>query len=273
MRRTDYLYIPLFTLFGVSVFYFFNFTAEDAYITYRYAENLVNTGALEFNQGESINALTSPLHALLSSALFYVTGHTVLANKIMGLFFLVVSAFLVWRRFKALPELQLLVLSLILLPSCVSLWAVGGLETPLLLFLATATAVTVDRNSASTFSLKLLCLITLMAGLGILVRYDSVLFFVPVVVGSLIRYWNYLYRLEGDELIVRDGLVTRNERHVPYARIQNIDLVQNPLHRMLGVAEVRVETAGGEKPEVVMRVLPDIAKLLQFHEHSPMLAR
>ena len=34
MRRTDYLYIPLFALFGVSVFYFFNFTAEDAYITY-----------------------------------------------------------------------------------------------------------------------------------------------------------------------------------------------------------------------------------------------
>jgi hypothetical protein len=187
MRRTYYLYVPIFTLFSASVLYFFKFTAEDAYITYRYAENLVNVGALTFNEGEPINALTSPLHALWSSALFYITGHTVLANKVVGLFFLIGSAFLAWRRFKGVPELQMLVLSLVLLPSSVVLWSVGGLETPLLLFLATYLVLMVDRESDSRFSLQLLCLVTVIAGLGFLARYDSALFFAPIVIHVLTR--------------------------------------------------------------------------------------
>ena len=50
---------------------------------------------------------------------------------------------------------------------------------------------------------------------------------------------------------------------MPVDRIQNVDLVQNPLHRMLRVAEVRVETASGTEPEATLRVLSmaDVAKL------------
>jgi putative membrane protein len=70
-----------------------------------------------------------------------------------------------------------------------------------------------------------------------------------------VRYWSFRYRLGDEELVIREGLLTRNERHVPYHRIQNVDLVQNPLHRLLGVAEVRLETAGGQKPEATLRVL------------------
>jgi putative membrane protein len=81
------------------------------------------------------------------------------------------------------------------------------------------------------------------------------LLFFPAAVASLLRYWSYRYRLAPDDLVIREGVVTRNERHIPYARIQNINLVQNPLHRALGVAEVRLETAGGDEPEAVMRVL------------------
>jgi len=79
--------------------------------------------------------------------------------------------------------------------------------------------------------------------------------FIPAAVGTLIKYVSYRYRFGRDDIVVREGIVTRNERHIPYSRIQNIDLVQNPLHRLLRVAEVRLETASGEKPEAVMRVL------------------
>jgi putative membrane protein len=81
------------------------------------------------------------------------------------------------------------------------------------------------------------------------------IFFVPAVLAALAKYASYRYRLGPDELVVREGIITRNERHIPYGRIQNIDLVQNLFHRWFGVAEVRVETASGERPEAVMRVL------------------
>ena len=80
-------------------------------------------------------------------------------------------------------------------------------------------------------------------------------FAVPVAIGAVLQYAVFRYRLADDEIVVRDGLLTRTERHIPYARIQNVDLVQNPLHRLLRVALVRVETASGAKPEAVMRVL------------------
>jgi putative membrane protein len=79
--------------------------------------------------------------------------------------------------------------------------------------------------------------------------------FVPAVIAALVEYWSYRYRFDRDELVIREGLLFRNERHIPFARIQNVDLVQNPFHRLLGVVEVRLETAGGEKPEAAMRVL------------------
>ncbi len=81
------------------------------------------------------------------------------------------------------------------------------------------------------------------------------LFIGPVVAAAVLQHRVYRYRLAADEIVVRDGLLTRTERRIPYGRIQNVDLVQNPLHRLCGVALVRIETASGARPEAVMRVL------------------
>jgi len=98
-------------------------------------------------------------------------------------------------------------------------------------------------------------LIVLYASRGGNTEFWLMVFFFPAALAAVARYWSYRYRLGEDEMIVREGIVTRNERHIPYARIQNIDLVRNPLHRMLGVAEVHLQTASGDKPEAVLRVL------------------
>src|SRR5690606_77615 len=55
--------------------------------------------------------------------------------------------------------------------------------------------------------------------------------------------------------VVRSGLLERSLRQIPFARIHNVALHQSLLHRLFGVAEVRLESAGGKKPEAEMRVL------------------
>jgi putative membrane protein len=85
------------------------------------------------------------------------------------------------------------------------------------------------------------------------------LLLVPYTFLALARYVSFRYRYEPHEMVIRTGIVFRNERHVPYARIQNVDAVQNVLHRMLGVVEVRVQTAGGQEPEATLSVLPAAA--------------
>ena len=83
----------------------------------------------------------------------------------------------------------------------------------------------------------------------------ALVFFVPTFLFSLIRYFTIRYRIANGELVVQEGLIFRRVRTVPVERIQNIDMVQGILHRMLNLAEVRVETASGTKPEAVLKVL------------------
>ena len=81
---------------------------------------------------------------------------------------------------------------------------------------------------------------------------------IGVGVLSLIAVWHYFtyrYGFSGDALVVRSGLLERSVRVIPFARIHNVGLQQSALHRLFGVAEVRLESAGGKKPEAEMRVL------------------
>jgi putative membrane protein len=72
---------------------------------------------------------------------------------------------------------------------------------------------------------------------------------------SLWQYYSYRYSIGEDSLQIRSGLLERSLRQIPFARIHNVGLHQTLLHRIFGVAEVRLESAGGIKPEADMRVL------------------
>lgn len=76
-----------------------------------------------------------------------------------------------------------------------------------------------------------------------------------LALASVWRYFTYRYRVGDDSLLVRSGLFERSLRQVPFSRIHNVALHQSLLHRVFGVAEVKLESAGGTKPEAQMRVL------------------
>ncbi|UNK58893.1 PH domain-containing protein [Pseudoxanthomonas daejeonensis] len=76
-----------------------------------------------------------------------------------------------------------------------------------------------------------------------------------LVAVSLLQYFTYRYRIGRDGITIRSGLLQRSQREIPFARIHNVGLHQSLLHRVFKVAEVRLESAGGQKPEAQMRVL------------------
>jgi putative membrane protein len=87
-------------------------------------------------------------------------------------------------------------------------------------------------------------------------EFWALLLLIPAAAAAVARYLSFRIRYEGSELVIRQGVIFRSERHVPYARIQNLDAVRNVFHRVLGVTEVRVETGGGSEPEATISVLP-----------------
>jgi len=79
---------------------------------------------------------------------------------------------------------------------------------------------------------------------------------VPGLISAGLRYWFSTYRYDETELVVRTGIFVKNERHIPYARIQSVDAVQNIFHRLLGVVDVKVQTGTGGDAEATLSVLP-----------------
>lgn len=103
------------------------------------------------------------------------------------------------------------------------------------------------------FALPLLVL--LFTGRGNSADLFGLVAIAALVLVSMAQYFTYRYRVDSDGVVIRSGIFQRNVRHIPFARIQNVNLHQNPLHRLFGVAEVRLESAGAAKPEGQMRVL------------------
>jgi putative membrane protein len=89
---------------------------------------------------------------------------------------------------------------------------------------------------------------------------------IPWSIVPVFRYFTTRYGFADEEMIISSGLVFRNERHIRYGRIQNIETVRNPFHRLFRVAEVRLETAGGSEPEARLRVL-SLAAVEELRHH------
>ena len=118
-------------------------------------------------------------------ALSSITGESVLTNKVSSLCLLLAAAGGVGLRYRQDGALAAFAVSLILLPGCVVLWTFGGLETPLLLFLvAAATLLATSERAPVGKSVHWICL---LAGLALLARYDSVLYFAPLALAALWR--------------------------------------------------------------------------------------
>jgi putative membrane protein len=75
------------------------------------------------------------------------------------------------------------------------------------------------------------------------------------IISAVWNWLTYRFRYEEHDLVIRSGKFFRNERHIPYNRIQNIDAVQNVAHRLFGVAIVQVQTGSGREPEATIKVL------------------
>ncbi|MFB6111404.1 MAG: PH domain-containing protein [Halobacteriaceae archaeon] len=82
-----------------------------------------------------------------------------------------------------------------------------------------------------------------IAGLGLL-----------AVLGYQYAYYRrFEYALEGDTIDISSGVFSRQHREIPRGRVQNVDISQGIVQRVLGIAAVDFETAGGGSTEAKLR--------------------
>lgn len=79
-----------------------------------------------------------------------------------------------------------------------------------------------------------------------------------VVLGLAVGYvlWAYTYFvIDGAELRIDSGVLVKHSRRMPYERLQSVDIAQPFGARILGLAELRIEMAGGEESRTQLQFL------------------
>jgi putative membrane protein len=66
-----------------------------------------------------------------------------------------------------------------------------------------------------------------------------------ISLGAMFLYWNrFVYRVGPGEIRIDSGILTRTHRSIPFDRVQDVDIIQGPVMRLLGLATVKFETGG-----------------------------
>jgi putative membrane protein len=82
-----------------------------------------------------------------------------------------------------------------------------------------------------------------------------------IAAGAVISWLVTRWKLDGSTLCIETGLVRRDSRQLPVARIQAVDVVRPFLARALGLAELRVRLAGSSHADGRLAYLPEQAAL------------
>lgn len=104
----------------------------------------------------------------------------------------------------------------------------------------------------------LLCVI-----LAILLSYAIALLY------HFVSYKHISYTISKDDLLIKRGIFIKKNFHIPYARIQTVDLSSSFLQRIVGVSDVSIDTAGGSsnariKIPYVRQTYAEVLRLLVY---------
>lgn len=118
-----------------------SFTIDDAYISFRYAENLAHGQGLVYNLGERVEGYTNFLWTVLLAVAVKLGAPTTLAAKVLGAAgacATLVPTYLLSQRLRPFSNLPCLATWLLATSFLFTGYAVFGLETPLFLLLTLA---------------------------------------------------------------------------------------------------------------------------------------
>lgn len=65
----------------------------------------------------------------------------------------------------------------------------------------------------------------------------------PLVIITILRRATFHYSIEGDFLTLRQGILSKQQRHIPYGVIQNLFVKQDLFDRIFGLASLTIENA------------------------------
>jgi hypothetical protein len=167
--------------FRITLFSKTGYTADDALIIFRYAENLASAHGFVYNLGERVLGTTTPLYTLLLAALLKININCFVGGLILNNLADLITALVLFQMFRSQEGPLSWLPSLLFLFSPESLqWSLSGMETELyiaFIFLSFYFAIKESWSLAFLF-----------AAITVLTRVDGIAVLGVLVVAYLLRY-------------------------------------------------------------------------------------
>lgn len=186
--RTRKLIIPMVAIF-IALLVQTSWAEEDAFITLRTSDNLIHGYGLRWNVAERVQTFTNPLW------MFLLAGtHALIKNPHLTLILLsiVVSTLAMFVLLVNVPRNNfgvLLAFSILVLSKAFVDYSTSGLENPATHLLAVS-FVALSFQAEKPLSEKNLFFLSLIAGLAIFNRIDTLLFYLPAILFFFINQPN-----------------------------------------------------------------------------------
>ncbi|MDR6157429.1 arabinofuranosyltransferase [Chryseobacterium sp. SLBN-27] len=177
--KTGYYSFFLFILviFSLGCYYYYPFLSDDSLISLRYVQRFIDGKGLTWNDGHPVEGYSNLLWILIISFLGKLGMDLILAARILGIACSIGTLAVISSYFNAKnskKEYVFLAVFLLVTTPCFTVWAIGGLEQPLYIFLLTLTLTEVSKivNDRS----ERMYLLPLWLGLLAITRPDGFLF-------------------------------------------------------------------------------------------------
>ena len=78
-------------------------------------------------------------------------------------------------------------------------------------------------------------------------RYALIALFFVYILYSILKWYIETYEITREAFIFRDGVIIKNQRNIPFERIQDHHSKTNFLHQLLGITSLKLETGTSDK--------------------------
>lgn len=171
-------FILILILFFAGCAYYYPFLSDDSLISLRYVQRFLDGKGLSWNDGHPVEGYSNLLWILLISVLGKIDFDLIFAARLLGIIFSLGTISVIFfhckNRFSKPEVIFLPILLLFTTPSFV-VWAIGGLEQPLYIFLLALILSEVSKIQENN-NLKRLFPLSIWLGLLTITRPDGFLF-------------------------------------------------------------------------------------------------
>ena len=99
-------------------------------------------------------------------------------------------------------------------------------------------------------------------------RYEiyALIFLAITIISAIFKFIYFKFHIEQGKLVIKSGWLKKETKVIPLESIQTVHVEQGPVHSLLNIVKISIDTAGSQKTEVTIDALrEDMAMELRKH--------